>query len=206
VAAETPLCPRFPRLSQDGKEGVDGSNPSEGSSRVEIPVNRGFLLPRTASQRPPRDMYGPPPAAARTAQSACKGGIDRRRGVPPGNGGRHDHTEPIASSPSGLIMPFAASILPSGRTRWTMGTGLGDRAIDLAARDPVPIQVRLGFRLVAAVVADERPRAWLRGCSVSSLWGLPQPRGLPLRLAWHWSVLVRAGPPLSRATRVAPRR
>jgi hypothetical protein len=32
VAADTRLCPRVPRLSQDGKEGVDGSSPSEGSA------------------------------------------------------------------------------------------------------------------------------------------------------------------------------
>jgi hypothetical protein len=30
VVAETLPCPRFPALPQDGKEGVDGSSPSEG--------------------------------------------------------------------------------------------------------------------------------------------------------------------------------
>ena len=30
VAGVTRPCPRFPPLAQDGKEGVDGSSPSEG--------------------------------------------------------------------------------------------------------------------------------------------------------------------------------
>src|SRR4030095_10473755 len=37
---------REPNL--DGKEGVDGSSPSEGFSGEEIPGNRGFLLPGAA--------------------------------------------------------------------------------------------------------------------------------------------------------------
>jgi hypothetical protein len=37
VAVLTRPCPRLPRLSQDGKEGVDGSSPSEGLA--EFPAN-----------------------------------------------------------------------------------------------------------------------------------------------------------------------
>jgi hypothetical protein len=37
VDATTLACPRLPRLSQDGKEGVDGSSPSEGLA--EFPAN-----------------------------------------------------------------------------------------------------------------------------------------------------------------------
>jgi hypothetical protein len=50
VVAVTRPCPRFPALPQDGKEGVDGSSPSEGLDREEIPGNRGFLLSDTAPQ------------------------------------------------------------------------------------------------------------------------------------------------------------
>ena len=45
-----PLLPALPASSLDGKEGVDGSSPSEGSSRRKIPVNRRFLLSNTAPQ------------------------------------------------------------------------------------------------------------------------------------------------------------
>jgi hypothetical protein len=37
VAVLTRPCPRFPALAQDGKEGVDGSSPSEGLA--EFPAN-----------------------------------------------------------------------------------------------------------------------------------------------------------------------
>jgi hypothetical protein len=39
VADVTRPCPRFPRLSQDGKEGVEGWSPSEG---LEVPANQDF--------------------------------------------------------------------------------------------------------------------------------------------------------------------
>jgi hypothetical protein len=39
VAAVTRPCPRFPRLSQDGKEGVDGSSPSEGLQKRRTEVS-----------------------------------------------------------------------------------------------------------------------------------------------------------------------
>ena len=39
VPAVTRVCPRVPRSSQDGKEGVDGSSPSEGS---KIPASGDF--------------------------------------------------------------------------------------------------------------------------------------------------------------------
>jgi hypothetical protein len=54
VPARTHPCPRFPRLFQDGKEGVDGSSPSEGLKKNpakwpwcvarngEISVRRGY--------------------------------------------------------------------------------------------------------------------------------------------------------------------
>jgi hypothetical protein len=43
-------CTRVPPLNFHGKEGVDGSSPSEGSRRQKIPGNRGFLLSRLALQ------------------------------------------------------------------------------------------------------------------------------------------------------------
>ena len=42
-------CDQLP-WDLDGKEGVDGSSPSEGSSKRKIPGNRGFLLSNTAPQ------------------------------------------------------------------------------------------------------------------------------------------------------------
>ncbi len=42
VAAETRPCPQFPALAQDGKEGVDGSSPSEGFA--EFPAKQLFGL------------------------------------------------------------------------------------------------------------------------------------------------------------------
>jgi hypothetical protein len=42
-------CDQLPEGAH-GKEGVDGSSPSEGFSREEIPVNQDFLLPSAAPQ------------------------------------------------------------------------------------------------------------------------------------------------------------
>jgi hypothetical protein len=50
VAANARACPRFPPRNLNGKEGVDGSSPSEGSILQEIPANRLVLLSRQAAQ------------------------------------------------------------------------------------------------------------------------------------------------------------
>ena len=42
VRPKTRPCPRLPAWFQDGKEGVDGSSPSEGF--VELPANRAVVL------------------------------------------------------------------------------------------------------------------------------------------------------------------
>jgi hypothetical protein len=44
VLANDRACTRLPRQNLHGKEGVDGSSPSEGSNKRKIPANRGFLL------------------------------------------------------------------------------------------------------------------------------------------------------------------
>src|SRR5918996_4955942 len=59
-------------VSRNGKEGVDGSSPSEGSSRREIPGNRGFLLPKTAPQSTSALPSLSSSRAPRRRQSACK--------------------------------------------------------------------------------------------------------------------------------------
>jgi hypothetical protein len=55
-----------------GKEGVDGSSPSEGSSRSKIPVNRGFLLSNIAPQSTSTLPSGTAIQLALRPQSPCK--------------------------------------------------------------------------------------------------------------------------------------
>ena len=49
VAAVTLACPRFPPLNLDGKEGVDGSSPSEGFERNYLQIAT-LLLPGTRTR------------------------------------------------------------------------------------------------------------------------------------------------------------
>jgi hypothetical protein len=64
-------CDWLPR-SLNGKEGVDGSSPSEGSSKKKIPGNRGFLLSNTAPQSTSAFRVGRAIELAARLQSPCK--------------------------------------------------------------------------------------------------------------------------------------
>ena len=63
-------CDQLP-IGAHGKEGVDGSSPSEGSSQRKIPGNRGFMLSKQHHGAPPhyrRDGYSARRAAAKPLQ------------------------------------------------------------------------------------------------------------------------------------------
>ena len=51
--ADDRACTRVTPRNLHGKEGVDGSSPSEGFGKEEIPGNRGFLLPAMHHRAPP---------------------------------------------------------------------------------------------------------------------------------------------------------
>jgi len=83
-----PLLPALPASSLDGKEGVDGSSPSEGSSRRKIPVNRDFCCPTPHHRSPPhyrREGYPARCAAAKPLQIDLLPGtsehLPRREGI-----------------------------------------------------------------------------------------------------------------------------
>jgi hypothetical protein len=53
MLASDRACTPLPPQNFHGKEGVDGSSPSEGSDREKIPVNRGFCCLKEHRGAPP---------------------------------------------------------------------------------------------------------------------------------------------------------
>src|SRR3954468_24566549 len=57
VLAVTLACPRFPTWFQDGKEGVDGSSPSEGSAKAPRTGLSSFSVLRVVHDSPVWSMF-----------------------------------------------------------------------------------------------------------------------------------------------------
>jgi hypothetical protein len=66
-----------------GKEGVDGSSPSEGSSERQIPGNRGFLLSNTAPQSTSALLSGGLFSSPRGCKAPANRPAARYLGAPP---------------------------------------------------------------------------------------------------------------------------
>jgi len=74
-----PRVPARPASSEDGKEGVDGSSPSEGFRNRETPGNRGFLLSAAAPQSTYRIPLRTGSSPWATSASSCHRGTRTSR-------------------------------------------------------------------------------------------------------------------------------
>ena len=87
VIAETRPYPRFPPQNLNGKEGVDGSSPSEGSRQEKIPEIGIFCLRRTPEHllhhcRTAANLPNPVETACRSACHPAQWSISRKRRDP----------------------------------------------------------------------------------------------------------------------------
>jgi hypothetical protein len=73
-----------------GKEGVDGSSPSEGFTREERPANTGLLLPLIAPHSTSASVSGPSRPGPAFQKVPANRHVARHRGAPPRVGERHD--------------------------------------------------------------------------------------------------------------------
>jgi hypothetical protein len=118
-------CDRLPRAAH-GKEGVDGSSPSEGSWREKIPGNRGFLLSVIALQSTSMPSELRRQLATRSANCLQIGMLPGSTTYLPQ---REVLCEPllIKGARSPLERRFTSSI-HGASPRWSqLGIGLGDR-------------------------------------------------------------------------------
>jgi hypothetical protein len=116
----------LPAVAANGKEGVDGSSPSEGSSKRKIPANRGFLLSdaepqSTSGYRRDRCRIAAPLVKCLqigTVPDTTEHLLDREGLEDAGLGGRVEN---------GLTERRPERLLWRQRRRQRLGLGLGDR-------------------------------------------------------------------------------
>jgi hypothetical protein len=158
---------RFPRIRRrsrnlDGKEGVDGSSPSEGFTKEEIPANGGFVV---ASYSTTEHLCGQLPdrvEPARLLESPCKSARRAASRSTSTNGRearlRVDRLQPA----NGLIKPFAASALPSKATRPDRGDRFWGQVVNFSRLTPSPLGV-LGRPPGRASSLPGGRRSWIAG-------------------------------------------